>query len=127
MALLARSPTGPPLNPNQRTAARNTPRAPRQRPINSGCWCACASADRPVPRRLRTVRFLTRLGVFGVALWGRFLRAMRRTSLFRRSVLPLVGGGQHPEVGWRRVGKELCGEVVPDRAVEHEQLPEAVG
>ena len=75
IALFAKPATGPPLKPNHSTAARNTPTAARQRPISSGCWWACARRS-PFPRRFRTVRFLTRLGVFGEALWGRLLRAM---------------------------------------------------
>ena len=44
-----------------------------------------------LPRRLRVVRFFTRLGVFGEALWGRLLRAMRAHFALGRSVLPNVG------------------------------------
>src|SRR6266436_2173899 len=106
--------TGPPLKPNQRIAARKTPRPARPRPTSSGWWWA-----RPFvffPRR-----FLTRDGVFGDVLWGRFLRAMRGTSRSRGSVLPRgERGAEHPEVRRGLVREELHVEIAADRPVQHQ-------
>src|SRR5579884_1118993 len=114
--------TGPPLKPNQRTAARKTPRPASASPTSSGCSCA-RFLSRRAPRR-----FLTRLGVFGDVLRGRFLRAMPGTSPRCPSLLPRERRRQHPEVRGRLVRDEL--RVVAragERAVEHQHLPEAVG
>ena len=48
--------------------------------------------ERGFPRRLRTVRFLTRLGVFGEALWGRLLRAME--AHFALRLISPAGAGR---------------------------------
>ena len=60
----------------------NRPNASSPRPISSGCWCARAAAA------LRRVRFLTRDGVFGRGLAGRFFRAMSATSTAGPPTLP---------------------------------------
>src|SRR5438093_12052093 len=116
--------TGPPLKPNQRTAARKTPSPASPSPMSSGWWCAARARGFFAVRRL-----FTRLGVFGDVLWGRFLRAMRRTSPRVPPLLLPVRGkrcGEHPVVGRRFVREELGAEDVADRAVQHQELPEAV-
>ena len=64
--------------------AMNRPNASSPRPISSGCWCAGAAAA------LRRVRFLTRDGVFGRGLAGRFFRA--HEARLRRPVRPTLPG-----------------------------------
>ena len=64
--------TGPPLNPNHKTAAMKTPAPTSPSPTSSGCGFGMWNS----PRGFLARRFLTRLGVFGDVRWGRFLRAM---------------------------------------------------
>src|SRR5262249_41933495 len=77
--------TGPPESPNQSTQARNTPAARSPSPTSSALWW---------PRARLRRRFLTRAGVFGRGLAGRYgvlapsWATARRTTglLLRRSL-----------------------------------------
>ncbi len=101
---------------------RNAPSATHPSPQSSGCW------------RLRgfwvfRLVFLTRLGTLGRSFVFRLRRGMR-PSFARAGCVPPTRGTtsahEHPVVRRRRVGEQLGPRVLPDRALEDEQLPERV-
>src|SRR5436190_15064179 len=89
----------------------NRPNAASPRPISSGWWC---------PRGFRVVRFLTREGVFGRTLLGRFLRAMG--ALSTAVGLPLHRAFEDARRD-RALGHVRVRRVVEHRLVEAGLLP----
>ena len=114
--------TGPPLNPNQSTAADEDARADQPEPDE----LRMRLRDAELAPNLLGAALLDPAGVFGDVRWGRFLRAMAGTSPRPASLLPPNAAVSIPKYVGASYDRSSARETLAERAVEHQHLPEAV-